>query len=65
MAKLLEQVLEGLGKHYRDIHKAYDDATWVSYRLAEILPLPVATRQAMLEMDDPLARLAELRLSVK
>jgi Lon protease-like protein len=34
-----------------------DDATWVGFRLAEILPLKTAARQAMLEMNDPVARL--------
>lgn len=34
-----------------------DDATWVGFRLAEILPLRTAARQAMLEMNDPVARL--------
>src|SRR5690606_20920111 len=35
----------------------YEDATWVGYRLAEILPLSLEDRQACLEMEDALARL--------
>lgn len=34
-----------------------DDATWVGFRLAELLPLKTGARQAMLEMNDPVARL--------
>jgi len=34
-----------------------DDATWVGFRLAEILPIKAAARQAMLDMNDPVARL--------
>lgn len=34
-----------------------DDATWVGFRLAELLPLRSAARQAMLEMNDSAARL--------
>lgn len=34
-----------------------DDATWVGFRLAELLPLKAGARQAMLEMNDPVARL--------
>jgi len=34
-----------------------DDATWVGFRLAELLPLKTTARQAMLEMNDPVARL--------
>jgi Lon protease-like protein len=39
----------------------YDDATWVSARLAEILPLDVTDRQRCLEMSDPALRLHYLR----
>lgn len=34
-----------------------DDATWVGFRLAELLPMKNGARQAMLEMNDPVARL--------
>ena len=39
----------------------YDDAGWVGFRLAELLPLDVEEQQHMLELTDPLQRLAELR----
>jgi uncharacterized protein len=38
----------------------YDDAAWVGYRLAELLPLPLEQRQVLLEMDDVLQRLDQL-----
>jgi hypothetical protein len=38
----------------------YDSAAWVAYRLAEIAPLPMDARQKLLEMEDPVARLASL-----
>jgi uncharacterized protein len=34
-----------------------DDATWVGFRLAEVLPLKSGARQAMLEMNDAVKRL--------
>jgi len=34
-----------------------DDATWVGFRLAEVLPLKASARQAMLEMNDAVKRL--------
>jgi Lon protease-like protein len=34
-----------------------DDATWVGFRLAEVLPLKASARQAMLEMNDAVTRL--------
>jgi len=37
-----------------------DDAVWVSYRLAEILPIAPAEKQALLEIDDTTERLAQL-----
>jgi uncharacterized protein len=35
----------------------FDDATWVGYRLTEILPVPLAAKQRLLELDDSLLRL--------
>lgn len=59
LARLLQQVLPKLGGgHEAD---GFDDATWVGYRLAEILPLTLDDKQACLEMQDPLARLDRLR----
>jgi len=38
----------------------FDSACWVSARLAEILPLPPAMRQQLLEMDECVPRLAAI-----
>lgn len=38
-----------------------DDPVWVSYRLAEILPITPQEKQALLEQTDTGARLAQLR----
>ena len=37
--------------------QAFDDAVWVGYRFAEVLPIPLAARQKLLELDDSLSRL--------
>jgi Lon protease-like protein len=50
-----------LGGQYNRIPKIYDDASWVGFRLAEILPLPVSTRQELLEISDPRRRLELLQ----
>lgn len=34
-----------------------DDAAWVANRWAELLPVPVGTRQKLMELEDPAARL--------
>jgi len=58
---LLQAVIDDLGRLYELVEKDYDDASWISYRFAEILPLDVAARQRCLEMNDPLERLSFLR----
>jgi Lon protease-like protein len=65
LSRLLREVLDELGNHYQRIPKAYDDASWVGYRLSEILPLPLATKQEFLEMTDPELRLSLLRPHVR
>ena len=35
----------------------FDDAAWVGYRLTEILPVPLAAKQKLLELDDSGSRL--------
>jgi Lon protease-like protein len=61
MAALLEAVIDDLGRLYDSIDKRYDDAAWVGYRLAEILPMPSAEKQSCLELTDPIERLQVLR----
>ena len=57
LAELLKNVLPQLGEVYEGIEMRPDDAAWVGYRLAEILPIPLADKQAILELDDPIQRL--------
>lgn len=35
----------------------FDDSAWVGYRLTEILPVPLAAKQKLLELDDSRSRL--------
>jgi Lon protease-like protein len=57
LAQLLREVLPQLGDLYQSLPARFDDAGWVSARLAEILPLSLSDKQECLELDDPLARL--------
>jgi Lon protease-like protein len=41
-------------------HADFDDAAWVGWRLAEILPLEMPERQLLLETDDPIERLRQI-----
>jgi hypothetical protein len=40
---------------------AFNDASWVGYRLAEILPVPLAAKQKLLELSDSVGRLSILQ----
>ena len=57
LAELLKNVLPQLGEVYEGIEMRPEDAVWVGYRLAEILPIPLADKQRILELDDPIERL--------
>jgi len=62
LQSILERLVETMRPHWREAPRsAYDDASWLGLRLAELLPLDLAEQQAMLELTDPLLRLAELR----
>jgi Lon protease-like protein len=63
LATLLEKLIEPLAA-YRDLPRAYGDSAWVGARLAEALPLPIASKQALLEENDAHARLAALAASL-
>jgi Lon protease-like protein len=60
LGELLRDVLPQLGGAYVHVEAHYEDAGWVGNRWAEILPLGAAERLALLELADPLARLAQV-----
>ena len=59
LAKLLELIASRIGPQNFPSDQAYGDASWVGYRLAELLPLPLHIKQSMLEISE-----AEVRLKV-
>jgi len=62
LSDILRRLIEQAAPQWHGADSAcYDDAGWVGFRLAELLPLDNAERQALLELNDPLERLAELR----
>jgi len=60
LSALLKSVLPQLGEVYTGIAMRLDDAAWVGHRLAEILPIALPDKQALLELDDPIQRLRVL-----
>jgi uncharacterized protein len=61
LAQLLELLVARIGAQHFPDERAFDDATWVGYRLAELLPLPLSIKQSVLEMNDAEVRLVVLR----
>ena len=65
LAHILSGVLDDLGKLYDTLDKRYEDAGWVAYRYAEILPISAEQKQRCLETEDPLERLVMMREVLK
>ena len=59
-AHFLQQVIAGIGTERFTGPADFDDASWVGFRLAEILPLRVDVKQKLLELTDAALRLAIL-----
>lgn len=59
-ADLLRVLLPATGDADRGAPKDFDDAGWVGYRLAEALPLTLAARQDLLQIEDPIVRIERL-----
>lgn len=57
--RLLERVIEQQGALFDPPHQL-DSASWVSSRLAEVLPLPLTAKQELLELADARARLERI-----
>ena len=57
LAQILEGVLDDLGRLYESLDRQYDDAGWVGYRFAEILPISPEQKQSWLEANDAMQRL--------
>lgn len=60
---LIATMLENLLRQFNELPddaRQLDDAAWVAWRLAEMLPLAPCDRQFLLQMDDALERLDQL-----
>lgn len=65
LAGMLQQLLADVQERYGLISSDFDNASWVGYRLAEILPMPLAQRQYLLEISDASMRLDIIETLVK
>jgi Lon protease-like protein len=64
LADLLELMINRVGRE-NFVGEALDDASWVGYRLAELLPLPAHIKQGMLEINDSDVRLKAIAQFLK
>jgi Lon protease-like protein len=61
LATLLERLIERFGgPHAKAERRQYDDAAWVGYRLAEMLPFSDPERQALLQCESGHSRLCHI-----
>ena len=57
LVELLRRLIERVGESHFTSERHFDDANWVSYRLAEILPIKLSIKQKLLEVNDSAVRL--------
>jgi Lon protease-like protein len=62
LGTVLEKIMTKVGTDRFPSPARLDQAGWVGYRLAEVLPLDVETKQRLLEARDPIAALNEVRV---
>jgi Lon protease-like protein len=65
LSPLLRRLFPQLGDPYSFVEPRWSDAGWVANRIAEIAPLDAETKQSLMQMPDPLARLRELAPMVR
>jgi uncharacterized protein len=64
LATTLRRALDELAEHYENVVPTFDDAAWVGSRLAELMPIELVEKQALLELQDPIERLDALLAAV-
>lgn len=60
ISELVQTLIERTGPLYENLPKRYDDPTWLGYRLAEVLPIPLTRKQHFLELENPIVRLDQI-----
>lgn len=60
LVDILEERIAQLNDRFNRQETRYDDASWVGFRLAELLPLRLSQKQYFLQLDKPLDRLERI-----
>ena len=61
IADFLRQLIKQVPHLFASMTLKYSDATWVGSRLAELLPIPLAQKQYLLQLNEPIQRLERMR----
>jgi Lon protease-like protein len=61
---VLKVIIDHIGQANFPTPLLLDDASWVSYRLAEVLPLDMRFKQELLELQDAGERLQRLKAAL-
>ena len=65
LSDLLRQIAQKFELPYQTEHELYENASWVGYRLSEVLPLESDERQALLEIDNVMNRLQRIQDAIE
>ena len=65
LSSILKSILDEFSELYTSVKKDFNDASWVGYRLAEILPIELSQKQIYLEIEEPFDRLELLNTFMK
>jgi len=60
LVDILHDMIEQMESKFKESPVHYSDATWVGFRLAELLPLKLSQKQYFLQLNDPQLRLERL-----
>jgi len=65
LVNLLTELIDQAGTLYAALEHNFEDCGWVSYRLSELLPIPVEEKQRLLEISSPFDRLTHVNALVE
>lgn len=63
-SEIIDEMFTQIGHPYTTLPKHYDDASWIGYRLAELLPMALVQKQQFLQMIDPIERLEKISVII-
>ncbi|MEK6749570.1 MAG: LON peptidase substrate-binding domain-containing protein [Pseudomonadota bacterium] len=60
LGDLTRRLISQISFRYMDFPKRFGDASWLGFRLAELLPIKLSQKQYFLQLTDPVLRLERL-----